>query len=417
MSTHPLPLPPTSGPAADLSDISESDTTRLESGDRAAALYAADRRARPFYDSPQLHAQVCLPFAAVGVERGLGCGAVAPGRSSSGGAVPTTGRDEGNPAPTLFSARPPARPQILALALSLLLDGSGGLDRAAAMAFPCQRGLANAPFTLRHHLAHPANALAAAVLAATCAGFEQTGAPSLLRLLSGHGFRPEWYGARHRLSGATGAYATVRLCGGHRTGARMRRAGGEGQGPAYLRLPSPALDALRAIGGPASFERRCPKGPQTSMTPCATQVYRAALPRFLLDPGVPGREVVVKALDGPQGVQERCAAVDVYGEARVQRALRGLPCAAALLDAGFDPDDDSFALVMPRYACSLRCARAAWPGAPGAARRGVWGKPRERGWGVLSGGTAAALAGRVRHPPARNLSPARRGPPPPPASK
>ncbi|KFM28722.1 putative serine/threonine-protein kinase [Auxenochlorella protothecoides] len=132
-----------------------SVTDASEPGSLAAELsYREERKARPLYASPALHAQV------------------------------------------------------LALVLRLLVSPAGRMDRGASDPFPCERGLPNAPHVLRHHLAHPGNAGVLADLAARCAGMGPA-TLRLLRLVSGAGFRPAWYARRARMSGAAGAYATV----------------------------------------------------------------------------------------------------------------------------------------------------------------------------------------------------------------
>ncbi|RMZ55611.1 hypothetical protein APUTEX25_000194, partial [Auxenochlorella protothecoides] len=135
-----------------------SVTDASEPGSLAAELsYREERKARPLYASPALHAQV------------------------------------------------------LALVLRLLVSPAGRMDRGASDPFPCERGLPNAPHVLRHHLAHPGNAGVLADLAARCAGMGPA-TLRLLRLVSGAGFRPAWYARRARMSGAAGAYATVHRC-------------------------------------------------------------------------------------------------------------------------------------------------------------------------------------------------------------
>lgn len=108
-------------------------------------------------------------------------------------------------------ASPALHAQVLALVLRLLVSPAGRMDRGASDPFPCERGLPNAPHVLRHHLAHPGNAGVLADLAARCAGMGPA-TLRLLRLVSGAGFRPAWYARRARMSGAAGAYATVHRC-------------------------------------------------------------------------------------------------------------------------------------------------------------------------------------------------------------
>ena len=94
--------------------------------------------------------------------------------------------------------------------LVLLLGEGGRLDPGHSTPFPWEHRRLNAPFTLQRHLCHAANAGLLPRLLASEAGVP--GAARLLRLLCGALFRGDWYAARRRISGAPGAYATVYRC-------------------------------------------------------------------------------------------------------------------------------------------------------------------------------------------------------------
>jgi hypothetical protein len=155
----------------------------------------------------------------------------------------------------------------------------------------------NVPFVLAAHLAHEANRPA---LPALLAAVEALGAPAvrLLRALCPALYRPSWYAARARISGAAGAYALV---------------------------------------------------------------YRARLPAW-----GGGGSVVLKLLDAPRHVQDRCAQLDFHSEVTILESLRAAraPAACAMFDYGLDARGDAMALVLKDYRCSLRQWRAAQPADP-----------------------------------------------------
>lgn len=126
-------------------------------------------------------------------------------------------------------------------------------------------------------------------------------AQRLLRTLCGAFFRPEWYINRTRISGVAGAYATI---------------------------------------------------------------YRCTLP-FWGDSSSSGTSVVLKVLDTPKHIQDRCAQVDFHSEVTILETLVGQPCACQMYDYGLDVEGDAMMLVLKDYRCSLKQWRAAQPAEPG----------------------------------------------------
>lgn len=180
----------------------------------------------------------------------------------------------------------------LVLIMSLLLSPTGQLDTSYCDPYPWDRKLQNIPFILHHHLNHPANR---DVLPSLLSSVNKMGmaAIRLLRSLCTYFFRPSWYSRRLRISGVTGAYATV---------------------------------------------------------------YRCILPRWAR-----GRTAVLKSLDMPEHVQDRCVQVDFHSEVTILESLSGHSSACQMYDYGLDLNSRALTLVLKDYKCSLKQWRNAQP--------------------------------------------------------
>ena len=88
-------------------------------------------------------------------------------------------------------------------------------------------------------------------------------------------------------------------------------------------------------------------------------VYRSILPDWL-----GGGSVVLKMMDAPRHIQDRCSQVDVYSEVAILNVLAPKPLACKMFDHGLDPGSESLCLVLKDYKCSLKQWRAAQPSHP-----------------------------------------------------
>ena len=103
---------------------------------------------------------------------------------------------------------------ILAIKLifMLIIDGDGQLHSGYCDRYPWDRKMQNIPFILQHHLnASPTRDLLPRIESALQHSIGKF-AVMFLRVLCADFFRPSWYTSRVRISGATGAYATVYRC-------------------------------------------------------------------------------------------------------------------------------------------------------------------------------------------------------------
>lgn len=85
-------------------------------------------------------------------------------------------------------------------------------------------------------------------------------------------------------------------------------------------------------------------------------VYRCALPDWL-----GGGSVVLKMIDAPHHIQDRCSQVDFHSEVTILDILHPSPLVCRMYDHGLDPGADSLCLVLKDYRCNLRQWRAAQP--------------------------------------------------------
>ena len=88
-------------------------------------------------------------------------------------------------------------------------------------------------------------------------------------------------------------------------------------------------------------------------------VYRCALPDWL-----GGGSVVLKMIDAPHHIQDRCSQVDFHSEVTILDILHPSPLVCRMYDHGLDPGADSLCLVLKDYRCNLRQWRAAQPSDP-----------------------------------------------------
>jgi len=88
-------------------------------------------------------------------------------------------------------------------------------------------------------------------------------------------------------------------------------------------------------------------------------VYRCALPDWLS-----GGSVVLKMIDAPHHIQDRCSQVDFHSEVTILDILHPSPLVCRMYDHGLDPGADSLCLVLKDYRCNLRQWRAAQPDDP-----------------------------------------------------
>lgn len=103
---------------------------------------------------------------------------------------------------------------ILAIRLifMLIIDENGILHSSYCDRLPWERKMLNIPFILQQHLnAEPTIGLLPRIESDL---YENVGEPAVifLKILSSEFFRPDWYLSRNRISGVTGAYATVHRC-------------------------------------------------------------------------------------------------------------------------------------------------------------------------------------------------------------
>ncbi|KAL4536328.1 hypothetical protein Ndes2526A_g05859 [Nannochloris sp. 'desiccata'] len=136
------------------------------------------------------------------------------------------------------------------------------------------------------------------------------------------------------------------------------------------------LPALHALGAPAirllhtlcaAFFRPQWYTRRTRISGVAgayATVYRCALPAWAGD-----TSVVLKLLDTPKHIQDRCAQVDFHSEVTILDTLTGRPSACKMFDFGLDPSADALLLVLKDYRCSLKQWRAVQPADPAAQLR------------------------------------------------
>jgi len=125
------------------------------------------------------------------------------------------------------------------------------------------------------------------------------------------------------------------------------------------------LPALHALGAPAfrllhtlcaAFFRPSWYTRRTRISGVAgayATVYRCALPAWAGD-----TSVVLKLLDTPKHIQDRCAQVDFHSEVTILDTLAGRPSACQMFDFGLDLHADALLLVLKDYRCSLKQWRA-----------------------------------------------------------
>ncbi|KAL4458989.1 hypothetical protein ABPG75_013854 [Micractinium tetrahymenae] len=123
---------------------------------------------------------------------------------------------------------------------------------------------------------------------------------------------------------------------------------------------APALRLLRVLCS-AFFrpEWYCGRARISSAVGAFSTVYRASLPHWAGE-----GTVVLKLVDTPRHIQDRCAQVDVQGEVSILEALSGCRQACQLYDYGVDPAADAMFLVLKDYRCSLRQWRSRQPASP-----------------------------------------------------
>jgi serine/threonine protein kinase len=131
--------------------------------------------------------------------------------------------------------------------------------------------------------------------------------------------------------------------------------------PAIHSLGLPAVRLLRTLC--AAFFRPSWYSQKTRISGVAgayATVYRCALPRW-----AGGDSVVLKLLDTPEHIQDRCVQVDYHSEVTILEALTKRPSACQIYDYGLDPQGDALHLVLKDYRCSLKQWRMAQPEDPG----------------------------------------------------
>ena len=120
-------------------------------------------------------------------------------------------------------------------------------------------------------------------------------------------------------------------------------------------LGAPALRLLRTLCAaffrPEWYTRR-------SRISGAAGAY-ATVYRCLLPPWAGEASAVLKLLDTPKHIQDRCAQVDFHSEVTILDSLKVRPCACEMFDYGLDPAADALVLVLKDYRCSLKQWRAA----------------------------------------------------------
>jgi serine/threonine protein kinase len=130
--------------------------------------------------------------------------------------------------------------------------------------------------------------------------------------------------------------------------------------PALHALGAPAFRLLRTLC--AAFFRPSWYTRRTRISGVAgayATVYRCALPAWAGD-----TSVVLKHLDTPKHIQDRCAQVDFHSEVTILDTLAGRPSACKMFDFGLDPGADALLLVLKDYRCSLKQWRAGQPADP-----------------------------------------------------
>ncbi len=130
--------------------------------------------------------------------------------------------------------------------------------------------------------------------------------------------------------------------------------------PALHALGAPAFRLLRTLC--AAFFRPQWYTRRTRISGVAgayATVYRCALPAWAGD-----TSVVLKLLDTPKHIQDRCAQVDFHSEVTILDTLAGRPSACKMFDFGLDPGADALLLVLKDYRCSLKQWRAVQPSDP-----------------------------------------------------
>jgi hypothetical protein len=132
--------------------------------------------------------------------------------------------------------------------------------------------------------------------------------------------------------------------------------------PRLAALGAPALRLARALCA-AFFRPRwyAARARISGVAGAYATVYRCALPAW-----GGGASVVLKLVDSPKHVQDRCAQVDFHSEVTILEALAGRPTACAMYDFGLDPGADAMCLVLRDYRCSLKQWRARQAGPPAA---------------------------------------------------
>ena len=135
--------------------------------------------------------------------------------------------------------------------------------------------------------------------------------------------------------------------------------------PALHALGAPAFRLLRTLC--AAFFRSSWYTRRTRISGVAgayATVYRCALPAWAGD-----TSVVLKLLDTPKHIQDRCAQVDFHSEVTILDTLAGRPSACKMFDFGLDPGADALLLVLKDYRCSLKQWRAVQAADPAAQLR------------------------------------------------
>jgi len=130
--------------------------------------------------------------------------------------------------------------------------------------------------------------------------------------------------------------------------------------PALHELGAPAFRLLHTLC--AAFFRPSWYTRRTRISGVAgayATVYRCALPAWAGD-----ISVVLKLLDTPKHIQDRCAQVDFHSEVTILDTLAGRPSACKMFDFGLDLSADALLLVLKDYRCSLKQWRAVQPADP-----------------------------------------------------
>ena len=143
--------------------------------------------------------------------------------------------------------------------------------------------------------------------------------------------------------------------------------------PALHALGSPAMRLLRTLCAaffrPEWYSRRARI---SGVAGAYATVYRCALPSWAGE-----STVVLKLLDTPKHIQDRCAQVDFHSEVTILDILAGRPASCQMFDFGLDPRADALLLVLKDYRCSLKQWRAAQPEDPAAQLRLYYSVYRE----------------------------------------